>query len=394
MALNDIIFTRNKAGLGAPLISKDHISGIIFYNATLPTGFSANEREKTFFSLEEAEDAGIVEGSAAHSVEWYHIREFFQKNPKGELKVGIYDIPGVAATHDFVEIETIQSFANGEIRQLGIYYPIAAFDVALVNAVQAKVDVVKAQHQPLNVLLSADISAVTDLSTLPDLRTLSANNVSVLIGQDAGGKGAALYLSEGASISDLGAKLGAVSFANVHECIAWIEKFPMVTDGTEFDVLGFANGDTYKETSSGLISSLDDKGYLFLLKHTNLTGSFNNDSYTATASSEDLATIENNRVIDKAVRLVRTFVLPKLASPLYVNADGTLTEDTIAIFKSLSDKGLLQMEADGELSASQTIINPSQDVLATSTLEITIELVPVGVARSIKINIGFTPKLS
>jgi hypothetical protein len=47
------------------------------------------------------------------------------------------------------------------------------------------------------------------------------------------------------------------------------------------------------------------------------------------------------------------------------------------------------MEADDELSAHKIIINPAQDVLATSTLELTLQNVPLGVARIIRINVGF-----
>jgi hypothetical protein len=222
---------------------------------------------------------------------------------------------------------------------------------------------------------------------------LTAPNVSVCIGQDGGAKGAALYASKSYSITDLGAKLGAVAAANVNESISWIENFPMVTDGSEFDVVAFANGDAFATTSVTLREALDDKGYLFLVKEIGLTGTYNNDSYTSVATTSDLATIENNRTIDKAKRLLRFFILPKLGSPLRVNTDGTLRTDTIAIFKALAEKGLGQMETDGELSAYEVIINAAQNVVSTSKLELTVKLVPVGVAREIVINIGFVPNL-
>jgi hypothetical protein len=82
-------------------------------------------------------------------------------------------------------------------------------------------------------------------------------------------------------------------------------------------------------------------------------------------------------------------MLPALSSPLKVNADGTLTAATIGYFETLANNPLVQMEADDELSAHKIIINPAQDVLATSTLELTLQNVPLGVARIIKINVGF-----
>jgi hypothetical protein len=82
-------------------------------------------------------------------------------------------------------------------------------------------------------------------------------------------------------------------------------------------------------------------------------------------------------------------MLPALSSPIKVNANGTLSNATIGYFESLANAPLEQMEADGEISDYKIIINPNQDVLSTSTLELTLQNVPMGVARIIKVNVGF-----
>ena len=392
MALNKVTFNINTSGLGTPLASKDHISGLMFYNAALPAGFSSGVgRIKTVYSLAEAEALGIAEGSANHSVEWYHIREFFQKQPNGELWIGIFAVPGGAP--DFLDAKTMQDTAQGTIKQMGVYFKALAFSGSHVTALQAVANTLKAENKPVSFLYGPDISAVSDLSTLPDLRLLTAPNVSVCIGQDGNAKGAALYVSTTKSITDLGAKLGAVSFAAVNESISYYEKFPMVTDGAEFDVANFANGEAFLLKSTAAVNAIDDKGYIFLVKEVGFSNTFNNDSYTAVAVTNDLATIENNRTIDKAKRNLRTLIVPKLGSPLRVNADGTLREDTIKTFKALAESALSPMEAAGELSAYEVIINAAQNVVSTSTLQMTVKLVPVGVAREIVINLGFVPKL-
>jgi len=391
MALNKVTFNINTAGLGTPLASKDHISGLVFYNNTLPTGFGVSDRVKTVFSLAGAEALGIIEGSADHGVDWYHIREFFEKQPSGELWIGYFAMP--AGAPDFLEVKTLQDTALGTIRQVGVFFVNAAFADAQVTALQAVATTLKGESKQLSILYGGDISAVVDLSLLTDLRLLTAPSVSVCIGQDGGGKGAALYISTATSVTDLGAKLGAVSAANVNESISYYEKFPMVTDGTEFDVAHFANGDAVALAATALVEAIDDKGYIFLVKEVGFSNTFNSDSYSAVAVTNDLATIENNRTIDKATRNLRTFIVPKLGSPLTVNTDGTLREDTIKTFKALGDKALSSMEADGELSAYEVIINAAQNVVSTSKLEITVKLVPVGVAREIIISLGFVPNL-
>jgi len=393
MALNSIVFNRNKSGLGGPLLNNDHISGLVFYRSSVPTGFATTNIQKVF-SLEQAEDLGI-EKEGSYSSLWYHISEFFEKQTKGELYIGIFDEPG--ATPDFAEIETMQTFANGEIRQIGIWLDDTLTDSSTmlirVTAIQSQVDILKSNDMPLNVIFAPDIFGL-DLTTLPDLRTGTANNVSVTIGQSGNGLGSTLYSTNLKSTTDLGAKLGAVSFSKVNESISYVEKFPMVTASGEFAEPAFSNGDFVKNTPKAQIEALDGLGYIFLVNFVGYSGTFNNDSYTATAANDDLYTIERNRTIDKAVRRTRQLLLPKLGSPLYVNPDGTLTLDTIATFKGLCDQGLKQMEADGELSASATIINPEQNVVSTSELVVSLELVPVNVARSIIVNVGFVPNVN
>ena len=87
-------------------------------------------------------------------------------------------------------------------------------------------------------------------------------------------------------------------------------------------------------------------------------------------------------------------MLPNIASPVLVDADGKLSEDTIARFRNDASKALEQMQRDEELSAFEVLIDPTQDTLSTSKVVITAKLVPVGVARQIEINIGFTVAIS
>ncbi|WP_222931261.1 DUF2586 family protein, partial [Xanthovirga aplysinae] len=86
-------------------------------------------------------------------------------------------------------------------------------------------------------------------------------------------------------------------------------------------------------------------------------------------------------------------MLPNLNAPLYVDASGKLSADTVASFQSQAQLRVEQMAKEGELSAYSVNINPDQDVLSTSSLSIDVTLVPVGLAREIKVNIGFSVQL-
>jgi len=388
-----LIFERNKSGLGRPLDGKDHYTGLLFFiaDANLPSGFATNDRTKKIFSISGAEDLGITEGSATNGEFWYHINEFFRMAPKGVLFVSFQD----SASIDLSKIEDVQNFADGELRQIGVYDPTTLTAGTIptnLNALQASATTLEANDRPLSVVYSGDTTGLA-LGSYPDLRALTNKNVSMAIGQDGNGAGAALSTTLTRGIGSIGLVMGTISSASVQLNIGWVREFNLVS-GVEFDVPAFTSGELVKDTAPATLTSLDSLGYIFIKKFQDFTGSFFNDSHTAITTANDLSYLESNRVIDKAIRLVREFMLPNLNSPLTVNDNGELSEDTIAVFKNDSDRALEQMLTAGEISASQTLIDPTQNVLSTSEIVMTLEIVPVGVARTIRIKIGFTANLS
>lgn len=502
MPLNNISFNLGKGGLGRPLPGEDHISGLLFYSGSLPSGFSSSARIRQFASVADAEAAGILKdysdgtsatatylitalggasdsikitvneplgvvttlcnyskvagdstiallgasiaaainaGTSTHgyvasfttatltitapkrlgaalnsnsplvvtitgtiagtitqftggvgsklAVMWYHISEFFRQNAQGILFVGIYAVPG---SYTFTEITTMQQFANGKIRQIGVYKDSAAFTTADITAIHNVCATNVANHQEIVALYGADISAVSDLTTLSDCSALTAFYCTPVIGQDGAGFGAFLYANYGKSITVLGAAIGALSAAKVSHSIAWVGRFNM-SDGTELDVPAIANGTTLTNAtiSQTLLNQIQDKAYLFLRKFTGISGSYFNENRTSVVSSSPYAYITDNRVMQKATRSVYLNVLPALNSPITLNSDGTLSDEAIAYFTGLSETGLNQMVRDGELSAFAVSINASQSVASTGKLTINISLVEIATGRNIEVNIGF-----
>jgi len=329
-------------------------------------------------------------GVASLKSTWhYHISEYFRMQPKGDLFLAFYAVPG---TYDFTDLVTIQQYAQGEIRQFAVYCNGTTYTSGKVQAAQAVATTLESQHMPCQIVVTFNYAAAT-LSTMADLSGLASKNVSVVIGQDGFAKGYALYKGTGFSITNLGCVLGAISLAKVSEDIAWLGKFNL-SDGTENNVAAFANGALFSAQTASLLSTLNDYRYIFLVKEIGYTGTFANDSHTCILQSSDYAYIENNRTIDKAIRLLRIGILPNLAGPLKLNADGTLTNTTIASFTSDAETSIDSMVRDEELSDKQVIISTTQDVLTTSKLVIGVELMGIGVARNITVNIKYVQSLS
>lgn len=317
---------------------------------------------------------------------YYHISEYFRIQTKGQLYVGLYEEE--ASTYTFAALTLMQNYSMGEIKQSTVFQKNVVFSAAQCAALQAIATANEAVYKPMQIILNAEISATGSVASLVDLSTQTAPNVSVCIAQDGANDGYYIYKATNKSVGSCGAMLGAVSLALVSESIAWVGKFNMAL-GSELDTIAFSNGQLYSALADSQFESLNNYSYTFLRKLTGIAGSYWSDSKTTVTPTSDYSTIENNRVYQKITRVVRANMLPALSSPLKVNADGTLTNATIGYFETLANNPLVQMEADGELSAHKIIINPAQDVLATSTLELTLQNVPLGVARIIKVNVGF-----
>lgn len=383
MPLPKIDFNINDGGLGRRLPGEDHVSGLLFYG-TKPVEFGTDTVKKVR-SLKQAETFGLV--GASYAVENYHIKEFFRINPGADLYVGYYAVPG---EYTFAEITTMQNATNGKMRQLGVFVTID-FAIGQIALLQTQADALRALKKTLHIIYAPDITSITDLGDLPDLRAEEARSVSVVISEDGGGAGRALANSKAYSISTLGATLGTVSKAAVHENIGWVQEFQMddITYG-ELDVLAISNGTLQSTLTDAELDDIHDLGYIFMRKIANLDGSYHTDAPTCIAVDSDYAYIENSRTVDKAIREVYKAVVPRLNSPLYTNpTTGKMTYDTVSSLEELAKTPLATMVADGNLSGATAIVDPDQDVLSTSQVEFNLKLVPVGVMRKGVINIGF-----
>jgi hypothetical protein len=376
MALSKISFNKSNSNTGGGLTSEDYISGLVAYLAA-----PAFSDVKQFFSEKEAVTAGIVEGSVEH----YHIKEFFRQNPSASLYTSLVPLP--ASGHTFSEVTDLVRESEGRIRQAGVFTSEPYAD-SMVTTLQGVADTLAGEGMNASFLLAANMVGA-DLALLTDITTSLSPNVSVVIGQDGGNEGASLFASKGYSITCLGAALGATSAALVSESIANVEKFNVAS--AELDKLAFANGTSYKSVTRTLLDQLDTKGYIFAMKYPGLNGTFFNGSYTAEVPTSDFSTIEGVRTIDKAIRGVRKVLLPKLNTNLLINPEnGQLALTTVRTFEAIASRPLEQMVIDRELSGYDVIIDPKQNVNITKELAVEVKLVRMGIARNIKINIGFS----
>lgn len=395
--MQKLTITRTNGNIVRSLAGEDHISGLVFYSATLPTategaeGFSATERIRAISTIETAEKLGITADATAWETKVLHytLSSIFNMNPGVSLYVGIFK--PASGANAFSEIKQIQNYAGGRLRQVGVWNGAVELSDTLVNSLQSVRTTLEAQNKPLSILYAPK---VTDVTALPsNLAKIGRNGVSVIIGQDGAGVAAELYADAGntakASVSALGDLLGSVSKAKVHESIAWVESFP-----TNIAVPAFGDGKKYRDLDEAVIETLDSSRYIFLRTYDGLAGSFFNDNHTLDEPTSDYAYINDVRTMDKAVRGVRTYLLPKLGRPMKVDAEtGKLERTAVEHLITTGNKALEEMEKAGELSGYRFDIDPDQNILATSRVRGVIKNVAMGVMRNLDLEIGFAPSV-
>ena len=393
--MNSLEIKRQNGNVHKSLPGQDHVSGIIFYAPS--TEYEGAEIVGSPIhacsTITAAEELGITadHGKWFMRVMHYQLSEIFRLNPGITLYVGVFTKP---TTHTFAEVAQMQNYANGALRQVAIWDGYTELTAENVHLLQAKADALDLENAPLSIGYAPSLKS--GYQKLP-LNIANADpRVSVIIAQ-AGGEadtGAKLYAETSNkttknAVSCIGVWLGHVSSAAVHESISWVKKFP---SGISLPAL--SDGTPVRNIDKAWLEKLDTARYLFLTPIVGVAGSYWNDSHNMDAAISDYCSIELVRTMDKACRGIRTYLTPELGGNVYIDpSTGKLQPYTVSHLETTANKALEDMEKAGELSGYEAKIDPEQDVLSNSTVEVVIKNVPVGVMRKIKVKIGYVKQL-
>ena len=313
-----------------------------------------------------------------HGIPAYHIREFFRMSGNvdgnGKLYVMFADC---SASWDAVD--TMQRVAGGLINQLGVWteqplwklnFAEEKYNLNIVKTLNDKAVAMADLHQPLSIVLCANPSNTgsdtsdgkqIDLNKIPTA-ICEASRISVIFGQ---ARCAPVSMMQKRNVNNtpvgfLGAVMGAIARANVHESVAWVRTFNLFDDNFQNIELGFGDINLtadeeftslnmYESLSPVLLDDLDEKGYIFPIKYSGRENGIY-ISKDQTCSVGDYRTIARNRTINKSRRAVRAALLPYVNSPLMVNpATGFLAPSKISAFKTLIGDILAKMQAAQEI---------------------------------------------
>lgn len=354
------------------------------------------------FGIDEAYD------SANHVRVYRHISEFFRICGEGNLYLMLYSGTPSDAFGDTYGKKMIAD-ANGDIRVLAVAYSPAADYVptnvngiddnvyAAIAAGQVFYDWTYSTFRPCQVVLEGrGYAAATSASAL-DLRNitvggavLEAFKVSVCIGQDW--DYAETQNAVGKNFADVGTMLGSLALRPVSHNIAEVEGGDISSAKKGIWVTaGLSNHHKITEDESYL-ETLDTKGYIFAISYAGLSGYYWNNDHTCTPVIQDADgyfneyTISYGRPHDKAVRELRTALLPQVKSTQPVDpSTGKLPEAIVGYFEAIGDGVFARMASAGEITKGKTTTDPDSNLLVMPReLKVSFVIVPTGQIDEIK----------
>lgn len=217
-------------------------------------------------------------------------------------------------------------------------------------------------------------------SGLPDLSERSDNRVAVVLGDTVAG-------SAGAAVGLVAGRLAAMP---VQRSLARVRSGAI------------ANQEMYIGTVAAELGDPEvahDLGYIVPRTFVGKSGYYWSDDKLATAASDDYATIARRRTIDKAYRIAYKTLVDEIADEVPVDADGKLaayhckgveTAVESAIVNQMTSEGNLGNDPDNASDLGvQCYIDPEQNILATSRLEVGLKVKPYGYSKYINVKLGF-----
>jgi len=397
--LSSVKINFSNGALGSVSPSADCVTGMVATGvAVAGSGKLALASPYIIHKLSELEDLGVSSlDTDANASLHKAVKDFYEQAEDGaELWLMVF--PSTAKLSDLVDKEQDMAkklilSANGRIRLLHVVFtPSAGYTSTITDGLDADVKVAMKNAQSLgewatNTLYAPIITMIeareydnANIAALADLTLMSYNRVGVLIGDT-------ISQSKGAAIGILAGKLASIPVQR---------HIGRVKDGALSATEVFI-GD--KDPYFADIETLNNKGYITFRTFTGKVGYYFTDDCLATKVADDYRSIARRRTIDKAYRIAYRIMLNHINDEIPVKNDGTLVpamckswqqEIVSGIYNEMTSQGELGVDtSDTTDKGVKCFINYDQNVLATSQLDMAVQVKPYGYSKYINVNLGF-----
>ena len=364
----------------------DHVAMILtgMTGTALHSDINNNNKGVRIRSVYDAEQLGFNESfDANNNINYYdQIVEFFRLAPEATLYLfstdNINNIPEFLRANKEIKgyaIDFIKGINEPEAEDLGRH--------------QAYIDNLAAENRLIDFAVICMSGTVSNIN----LFELECPNVSV-----------SLACEKDNGLASIGSLLGMLAVRKVSENLGSvdIEQKPLQSrGGRDYPLTNASLGrwtDSFLSDGTA-VSSLDkselkaiiEKGYIVAASYEGYPGFFFENSYTAVEQTSDFAFIENNRVWNKAARIIRETLLPRVKSKVKKDpTTGYIASTTVSYWQTLLEKNLNRMVVEDDISGFQVSIDHKQVVNSTQPVKVKALIVADGIVHEFEVAVGLT----
>ena len=338
------------------------------------------------------------ESSDVNATLYKAVKEFYDEAPEGS-KLWIMGVADTVTIADIVDktkdnAKKLLVAANGTIRILAVkvkdksgYTPTVttgidgAVRTAIVNAQGLAEWATETLFAPVMVLLEGR-HYTGNAETLVSNPVNDGNNnrVAVLIGDT-------VKDSKGAAVGLLAGRIASIP---VQRSVARVRTGSIVA--TTMYIGGVA-------AELGNPETINDCGFICPRTFVGKAGYYWSDDKLAAEASDDYSLIPRRRVADKAYRIAYTTLVNEIAEEISVTDDGKISAPVVKAIQTAVESAIVNnMTSRGNLGNDpsnpndmgvECYINPDQNIIATSRLDVQVRIKPHGYSKYINVSLGF-----
>lgn len=388
MALPNVSVTRTQANTGV-FVTTDSVAGLILSGVAV-SGLIALNQPKRVFELADAEALGLTAAYDVTNTVKVHkqISDFYEAAGRGK-ELWIMLVEKTVTLTEMADVDEVDkaiqliNASEGRITLLGVTRtPPNAYSPTVTDGIDPDVitALAKAQelattcrgyNRPITVLVEG--RGVEALDELPNLRTNAFEDVACVIGNNVAG----------ATYACVGLALGRLAATGVHESLG-----KRLNGAASTTYGGFSNGSPVSDYSPGLLDTLHDNGYIFLVPMQGFSGYFWSGSPNCASASSSVNNVADSRTWAKAARLAYQAYAVQIDNNVAVTATGRI-EPAIAKVLEAEIERVINLNMAESISSVKATIDLDQNVRDTEEVTVALELNKLGRLGTINVKLGF-----
>jgi hypothetical protein len=342
---------------------------------------------KQLFSINDAIVLGI--NPTATPVVYDQIKQFYNVAGKGSELFIIQSIGTMTDAFDDTVLEKIMIASENRVSVIavnakiptgatithldGLHNEVAQLVVDAQLWANAQMD----RYKHLNIIISGSAFNGT-IADLKDYNTDNKNRVSILLSNtNATDKTAAI-----------GMLLGRLASVPTQR------KISRVKDGAITNAQAYMTNGIAVESFESAYDPLHNKGYIFLRSFLGKSGFFFSSDVTCTATTDDFSSIARGQVMGEAIQIAYTTLINEVGDEIPITTEGKVHPAIVKTWENNVERQINALMTDeGKISACKCYVDENQNILTQDEMIVELQILPVGYADYITVNIGFTTNI-